>query len=173
MAILSAGLLPYRINDNLLEVLIVHPGGPFWAKRDNGVWSLAKGEYLEGEDPLHAAKREFKEETGQSAPEGEYLDLGELKQPSGKIIKAWAVKADIDVLKVKSNTFEMAWPPKSSRLQTFPEVDKAAWCSIGVAKARLLKGQVSFLDELVGKLNYTGPVTFITDTDIPIQPSLF
>lgn len=150
MAKLSAGLLMFRWNGDTLEVLLVHPGGPFWAKKDAGVWSIPKGEYAETEDPLSAAQREFKEETGFTAT-GELLPLGDLTQPSGKIVRAWAFEGDCDASRSRSNTFSMEWPPKSGRIREFPEVDRAAWFSIEVARTRLLKGQLGFLDELIEK----------------------
>jgi predicted NUDIX family NTP pyrophosphohydrolase len=155
MAKRSAGLLLYR-RVNGVEVFLVHPGGPFWAKKDDGVWSLPKGEYAEDEDPLSAAKREVEEETG-FAVDGNFVPLGELRQPSGKIVTAWAIERDIDASLVKSNTFSMEWPPKSGKTQEFPEVDKGGWFSIPSAKTRLLKGQVAFLDRLLAKLGITTP----------------
>ena len=143
----SAGLLMYRRGPGELEVLLVHPGGPFWAKKDIGSWSIPKGEYASEEDPFHVAKREFHEETGFQAA-GEFIPLTPLKQPSGKIITAWAVEGDCDVSTVKSNTFVMEWPPRSGRQQEFPEVDRAGWFSISDAKMKIAKGQVGFLDEL-------------------------
>ena len=146
----SAGILLYRIVENNLEVFLVHPGGPFWAKKDEGAWSIPKGLFEEGEDPLEAAKREFKEETGFSIL-GEFMALTPLKQPSGKVVYAWAVEGDIDAASIKSNTFMMEWPPKSGKEQEFPEVDKGGWFDILQAKEKLLKGQHGFLDELSNK----------------------
>jgi predicted NUDIX family NTP pyrophosphohydrolase len=151
----SAGLLPYRINgSDSLEVLLVHPGGPFWAKKDEGAWSIPKGEYEPAAEPnpLAVAEREFEEELGSPAPVGDRLQLGELKQPSGKRIVAWAVRCDLDTSKVTSNTFEMEWPPRSGTMQFFPEVDRAAWFSMSEARLKLLKGQQPFLDQLIGVL---------------------
>jgi predicted NUDIX family NTP pyrophosphohydrolase len=143
----SAGLLLYRRADGVLEVLLVHPGGPFWAKKDLGVWSIPKGEFADGEDPLEAAKREFQEETG-FAVQGGYIPLAPLKQPGGKIIHAWAVEGDCDPLRLRSNTVMIEWPPKSGRIREFPEVDRAAWFPLAEARRRIVQGQVGFLDEL-------------------------
>lgn len=145
---LSAGLLLYRRRGDVLEVFLVHPGGPFWAKKDLGAWSIPKGELAEGEDPLAAAKREFTEETGFPI-EGEFRPLKPLRQPSGKTVAAWAVEGDCDPAELRSNTFEMEWPPKSGKRQAFPEVDRAAWFSIEEARERILAGQAPFLDELI------------------------
>ena len=143
----SAGLLIYRQHHGVLEVLLVHPGGPFWAKKDEGSWSIPKGEYTFQEDPLEVAKREFQEETGFQAS-GEFIPLTPRKQPSGKIITAWAFEGDCDASAVKSNTFSMEWPPHSGRQQEFPEVDRAGWFTIPVAKEKIGKGQAGFLEEL-------------------------
>jgi predicted NUDIX family NTP pyrophosphohydrolase len=151
MAKRSAGLLLFRRVNGELEIFLVHPGGPFWAKKDEGAWSLPKGEYSEGEDPLVAAKREFQEETGFSV-DGDFIPLGELRQPGGKIVSAWAVEKDVDSGSVKSNTFSMEWPPKSGKIREFPEVDRAGWFTVSDARAKLLKGQVSFVDRLAEKL---------------------
>ena len=148
----SAGILVYRLAQGGVEVFLGHPGGPFWAKKDAGAWSIPKGEYEADEDALSAAKREFQEETGQPAPEGDYLDLGEFKRKDGKTIKAWAVQGDIDASKISSNSFEMEWPPKSGQKQAFPEVDKAAWLPIQTAAPKLHQGQAIFLEHLAEKL---------------------
>ncbi len=146
---LSAGLLVYRRIGGELEVLIVHPGGPFWAKKDDGAWSVPKGEYEPTEDPLEVALREFEEEIGAEPPDhATAVSLGELRQPSGKVVRAWAVEGDLDVSEVRSNTFEMEWPPRSGRSQEFPEVDRAGWFGLEEARRRLLRGQVGFLDRL-------------------------
>lgn len=147
----SAGILLYRRQGNELEVLLVHPGGPFWTKKDLGAWSLAKGEYQEGEDPLSAALREFSEETGHR-PTGPFLPLGERKQPSGKRILAWAVEGDWDPASLVSNTFNMEWPKGSGRIREFPEIDRAAWFDMAEAQRRILSEQRGFLDELHQKL---------------------
>ena len=144
---LSAGIVFYRRREKGIEVLLVHPGGPFWAKKDDGAWSIPKGEYLEGEDPLTVAKREFHEETGAEVS-GPCVALTPAKQPSGKVITAWAVEGDLDPTSVQSNTFSMEWPPKSGRVQSFPEVDRALWCDLALARKKLLIGQRVLLDEL-------------------------
>jgi predicted NUDIX family NTP pyrophosphohydrolase len=153
MAKHSAGLLMYRRGRGELEVFLVHPGGPFWAQKDVGAWSIPKGEYRPGEDPLAAARREFREETGFSVA-GEFIPLTPRKQPSGKIIQAWAVEGDCDAAAVRSNTFTLEWPPRSGRQQEFPEVDRAAWFTLTAAREKIIKGQVGFLDEL-GRLELT------------------
>ena len=137
----------YRRRDHTLEVFLVHPGGPFWAKKDAGSWTIPKGEYLDDEDPLAAARREFQEETGFSA-EGEFTPLGELKQPSGKVVVAWAFEGDCDPAKLASNTCFIEWPPRSGRRIEIPEVDRGDWFSIDAARERILKGQAAFLDRL-------------------------
>jgi predicted NUDIX family NTP pyrophosphohydrolase len=144
----SAGLLMYRRRHGVLEVLLVHPGGPFWQKKDGGAWSIPKGEYTTGEDPLEEAKREFQEETGLRAS-GEFVPLSSRKQASGKTITAWAFEGDCDASTVKSNTFAMEWPPRSGKREEFPEVDRAGWFSIPDAKVKIIKGQLGFVDELV------------------------
>lgn len=146
---LSAGILMYRGEGPALELLLVHPGGPFWAKKDLGAWSMPKGEYEEGEEPLAVAKREFEEELGSPAPKRVYLQLGEVKQPSRKVITAFAVEGDFDPATLKSNHFEMEWPPKSGKMQSFPEVDRAAWFAPEEARKKLLPGQAAFLDRLL------------------------
>jgi predicted NUDIX family NTP pyrophosphohydrolase len=147
MAKLSAGLLPYRRSPAGLEVFLVHPGGPFWAKKDDGAWSIPKGEYEAADDPLAAAKREFEEETGFPAV-GEFTPLAPLKQPGGKIVVAWAVEGDCDAAAIRSNTFVLEWPPRSGKHESFPEVDRAQWFDLETAKRKILKGQVGFLAEL-------------------------
>ena len=143
----SAGLLLYRYRGDI-EVLLVHPGGPFWAKKDDGAWSLPKGEFTDGEDPLQAAQRELTEETGLMI-EGEFRRLEPVKQTGGKRVYAWAVEGDCDPAQVRSNLFSMAWPPKSGKTQEFPEVDRAAWFSIAEARKRILAPQAGFLDQLL------------------------
>ena len=144
----SAGLLLFRETAAGLEVLLVHPGGPFWAKKDDGSWSIPKGEFEDGEEPLAAAKREFEEEMGVPAT-GEFMLLKPLKQPSGKLVFAWEVRSDFDPSRLKSNMFSMEWPPKSGRQREFPEVDKAAWFDVETARRKILKGQAPFLDQLL------------------------
>ncbi|MBA3739223.1 MAG: NUDIX domain-containing protein [Actinobacteria bacterium] len=146
---LSAGLLVYRLVDGEPEVLLVHPGGPYWAKKDDGAWSVPKGEHEPDEVPLEVAVREFEEEIGKMPPDpAGALSLGELHQPSGKIVSAWAVEGDIDVGDVHSNTFEMEWPPRSGRAAEFPEVDRAGWFGLEEARRKLLRGQLGFIDRL-------------------------
>jgi predicted NUDIX family NTP pyrophosphohydrolase len=146
---LSAGLLVYRRSDSGLEVLLVHPGGPYWAKKDDGAWSIPKGEYEPDEDPLGVAVREFEEEIGKTPPDPSGAAwLGELRQPSGKVVSAWAVEGDVDVGVVHSNTFEMEWPPRSGRTKEFPEVDRAAWFGLEEARRKLHRGQVGAIDRL-------------------------
>jgi predicted NUDIX family NTP pyrophosphohydrolase len=143
----SAGILMYRNATQSLEVLLVHPGGPFWRNKDDGAWSIPKGEIDAGEDPEDVARREFMEELG-SAPSGPLQPLGEIRQRGGKRVHAFAVEADLDVSTVVSNTFEMIWPPKSGRTQTFPEVDRAEWFALSVARNKILEGQRPLLDRL-------------------------
>jgi predicted NUDIX family NTP pyrophosphohydrolase len=152
MTKLSAGILLYRGSPPALEVLLVHPGGPFWTNKDAGAWSIPKGEYAAGEDPLAAARREFAEELGSPAPEGECVDLGELKQPSRKIISAFAAPGDFDPASLQSNRFELEWPPKSGRRQSFPEVDRAQWFTLAEARGKIQSGQAPFIDRLLEQL---------------------
>jgi predicted NUDIX family NTP pyrophosphohydrolase len=152
MAKQSAGILLYRRAPKGVEVLIVHPGGPFWAKRDAGAWSIPKGEFSEGEDAQAAAKREFAEEMGAPAPEGDYLSLGDAKQRSGKVVHGFALENDFNLELFKSNMFTMEWPPKSGTQQEFPECDRAAWVTLGTAKKKLVSGQVPLLERLAEKL---------------------
>ena len=132
--------------------MLVHPGGPFWAKRDAGAWSIPKGIYEQDEHPLQAAKREFKEETGFEI-EGDFIDLGEIKQPSGKIIHAWAIECDIDTENIVSNTFRLEWPRNSGNVREYPEIDKGEWFDISQARHKILKGQSGFIEELLEALN--------------------
>jgi predicted NUDIX family NTP pyrophosphohydrolase len=147
----SAGILMFRTHDARLQVFLVHPGGPFWRNKDAGTWSIPKGEYTEGEAPLDAAKREFREETGFEI-QGEFLSLGQIKQPSSKVITAFAVEGDCSPARIRSNTFSIEWPAKSGRQQEFPEVDRAEWFSLEEARERIVKGQAGFLDRLVAKI---------------------
>jgi predicted NUDIX family NTP pyrophosphohydrolase len=149
---LSAGLLLYRIADGDVEVLIGHPGGPFWARKDNGAWSIPKGEYLEGEDPWTVAKREFEEEIGKSPPDGPRIDFTPIKQPSGKIITAFAVRGDLDLSGTVSNTFTLEWPKGSGKIREYPEIDRVGWFSVAAARSKLLKGQQPLLDRLLTAL---------------------
>jgi predicted NUDIX family NTP pyrophosphohydrolase len=144
----SAGLIMYRKRNSQIEVFLVHPGGPFWAKKDLGAWSIPKGEFLEGEKPLDVARREFEEETGFVPGEG-FIELGDLKQPSGKIVTAWAFEGDCDPDKLRSNTCLIEWPPRSGRQIEVPEVDRGCWYTVEDARSRLLPGQRTFLDRLL------------------------
>jgi predicted NUDIX family NTP pyrophosphohydrolase len=148
----SAGLLPYRWRGEWLEVFLVHPGGPFWESKDDGAWSIAKGEYLADEDPHLAALREFEEEVGRPPPPGERVHLGELRLASGKLMTAYALAADFEVEDVHSNTFTMEWPPRSGLVGEFPEVDRASWMRLDEARAKIHVGQVTFLDRLQEQL---------------------
>jgi len=152
MPVKSAGILLYRFRDGQLQVMLVHPGGPFWKNKDKGAWSIPKGICEEGEASVEAAKREFKEETGFDI-DGKFIDLGELKQSSGKIVHAWAVEGDLDTTKIKSNTFQIEWPKGSGKIREYPEIDKGEWFSIDIAKEKIVKGQKEFLDRLLEKLS--------------------
>lgn len=145
---LSAGVLLYRVRDGVIEVLIAHPGGPFWAGKDDGVWSVPKGEYSDGEDSWTAARREFSEETGLSLPAGIRVDLGRARQPSGKVVSVFAVRGDLDVTGARSNTFELEWPKGSGTLLRVPEVDRVGWFPLARARVKLIEGQRIFLDRL-------------------------
>ena len=147
----SAGILLYRFQKDGVEVFLVHPGGPFWVNKDNGSWSIPKGEYNDDEDALEAAQREFQEETGLSI-QGNFFELGEVRQPSGKRVRVWALENDQEVEDIRSNTFQLEWPPKSGKMQEFPEVDRGGWFSIPEARQKILKGQISFLDKLEEKI---------------------
>ena len=146
---LSAGLLLHRVRAGLVEVLIAHPGGPFWARKDEGAWSIPKGEYADGDDPWQAARREFAEELGLAVPDGPRIDLGAVKQPGGKVVTVFAVRADLDVTDARSNTFELEWPRGSGKFREFPEVDRVGWFPVEQARGKLLKGQREFLDRLI------------------------
>ena len=148
----SAGLLLYRETPAGLEVLLVHPGGPLWAGRDEGAWSIPKGEFTAAEAPLQAALREFEEETGAAPPAGEPLPLQPVRQPSGKIVHAWALRGDFDVAALKSNLFSMEWPPKSGQRQAFPEVDQAAWLTLDAARRKIFAGQRPLLAQFEARL---------------------
>jgi predicted NUDIX family NTP pyrophosphohydrolase len=148
---LSAGLLLYRLNDGVVEVLIGHPGGPFWANKDEGAWSIPKGEYDDGEDPLACAIREFREELGSSPVKGptKVSGLGSVTQPSGKIVTAFAVRGDLNLDGTVSNTFTLEWPKGSGNVREYPEIDRVDWFSVTEARAKLLKGQRPLLDRLI------------------------
>ncbi len=143
----SAGILLYRKNNNQLEIFLVHPGGPFFKNKDLGTWSIPKGEFLDDEDPLAAAKREFEEETGK-AVSGDFVPLNAITLKSGKIVHAWAVNGDIDSKTVFSNLFEMEWPPKSGKKQSFPEIDRAGWFDVETAKLKINGAQAGLIDQL-------------------------
>lgn len=154
---LSAGLVLFRRISGRLEVFLVHPGGPFWAKKDAGAWSIPKGEYSPGVDPLAAARREFSEETGLELPPGEPIPLGELRQAGGKLVTAWAIECgtadNIVAESIHSNTFSMEWPPRSGKLAEFPEVDRAAWFPLDTAQEKILASQQELLSRLARSLN--------------------
>jgi predicted NUDIX family NTP pyrophosphohydrolase len=167
----SAGLLMYRLKDSGPEVLIAHMGGPFHAKKDAGHWSIPKGEYETGEDPLETAKREFQEELGSPPPEGELINLDTVEQSNNKTVTAWAVEGDLDASRTISNTFEMEWPPRSGKMQEFSEIDKAGWFRLPEAAAKLIPAQAEFIERLANKLK----VPFGTEAipEPPQQNSLF
>ncbi len=144
----SAGLLVYRRREGALEFLLVHPGGPFWKNKDAGAWTIPKGELREAEEPLTAAKREFEEELSLKA-EGTFVELTPVKQKGGKLVRAWAIEKDYDLSTIKSNTFEMEWPPKSGRMSSFPEVDRAEYFGMNTAKAKVNPAQIALLEEVV------------------------
>ena len=149
MPVLSAGLLLHRVGGNGIEVLIGHPGGPFWGNKDDGAWSIPKGECGSDEDPWEAAQREFAEELGCPAPNGPRTDLGTVKQPGGKVLTVFAIAADLDISLACSNTFTLEWPKGSGRLREFPELDRVEWLPLEHARIKILKGQRIFLDRLV------------------------
>lgn len=154
MARHSAGLLLYRTANPVVEVLIVHPGGPFWKNKDDGAWSIPKGEHDVDDEPIAVALREFEEELGTPPPVGpvDLVELGEVKQRSGKHLAVWAAPGDVDADDIKSNTFQLEWPPKSGKTQEFPEVDRAGWFTLAAARRKLLAGHVEFLDRLAAHL---------------------
>jgi predicted NUDIX family NTP pyrophosphohydrolase len=144
----SAGILLHRGRGERLEVLLVHPGGPAWAKRDLGAWSIPKGEYEPGEDALAAARREFAEELGGPPPEGDVVELGEVRQKSGKLVRAWSIEGDFDAANITSNTFPFQWPPRSGKWITIPEVDRAGWFGLEEAREKINPAQVALLERL-------------------------
>jgi len=153
MGATSAGLLLYRISPRgVVEVLIAHPGGPFWLRKDDAAWSVPKGEYQPGEDPLAAAYREFGEEVGLPVPDGEVVFLGERRQPGGKRVSVWAQEADLDLTHASSNTFELEWPRGSGIVREFPEVDRVEWVPVDRARDKLVRGQTPFLDVLMAAI---------------------
>ena len=147
----SAGILVYRLRSKVPEVFLVHPGGPFWKNKDDGAWSIPKGEFMDDEDPLEAAKREFEEETGMQC-DGDFIMLDPVKQKGGKLVLAWAIEKDIDPDKIKSNLFNIEWPPKSGKMQDFPEIDKGKWYELNEAKQKINSSQAAFIDQLAEKL---------------------
>jgi len=151
MAKQSAGLLMFRRSAGQVEVLLVHPGGPFWRRKDLGSWSLPKGEYGDGEDAFAAAAREFQEETG-IPPAGNFVPLGQVRQPGGKLVTAWAFEGDCDASAIHSNSFPLEWPKGSGRIQQFPEIDRAAWFPLETARLKILKGQAPLLERLAAHL---------------------
>ena len=152
----SAGLLLYRLRESQVEVFLVHPGGPFWAKKDAGAWSIPKGEYASGEDPLDAARREFAEETG-FEPEGDFVSLGTIRQTGGKVVSVWAVEGDCDPAQIRSNLCTIEWPPRSGRRMEIPEVDRAGWFSLDEGREKILKSQGPVLDLLGERLARKSP----------------
>jgi predicted NUDIX family NTP pyrophosphohydrolase len=149
----SAGLLLYRRRDPAVEVLIGHMGGPFWARKDDAAWSIPKGEYGPGEEPFAVALREFEEELGTPVPADDFVPLGEVKQAGGKVLTVWAAEGNLDATAAHSNTFSLEWPPRSGRIQEFPEIDRAAWLPVDQARAKLVRGQVPLLDRLLAALD--------------------
>src|SRR5688572_1857173 len=147
----SAGLLLHRERDGVLEVLLAHPGGPLWAKKDLGAWSIPKGEITAGEDLASAARREFEEETGAAAPH-DLIELGSVTQAGGKVVHAWAARGELDPARLASNTFVLEWPPRSGRMQSFPEIDRVAWMTLEEAERKILPGQVELLRRLRARL---------------------
>jgi predicted NUDIX family NTP pyrophosphohydrolase len=148
----SAGLVVYRVQSGKLELLLVHPGGPFWQNRDDGAWSVPKGEVGENEDGSDVAQREFEEELGVKPPQTELRSLGSIRQAGGKTVHAWALRGDLDVTQIRSNTFEMEWPPRSGKMRQFPEVDRAGWFEATVARSKLIPAQREFIDRLEAML---------------------
>ena len=153
MSVQSAGILLFRFKNKMLEVMLVHPGGPFWVNKDLGAWSIPKGLIEENEQPLEAAKREFTEETSFEV-NGDFIELGALKQPSKKIVHAWALEKDIDTTKIVSNSFELEWPKHSGQIKTYPEIDRGAWFGIKEAKLKMSAGQVKFLERLIKSISH-------------------
>lgn len=167
---LSAGILLYRLKDGGVELLLVHPGGPFWAKKDAGAWSVPKGEYLDGEDVLEAAKREFKEELGSDVPSGTAIALDTVKY-NNKLLTVWAVAGDFAVKSLNSNTFELEWPPRSGKMEQYPEVDRARWFDPLTAEEKLVKGQRVLVARLLDALKLSRPEAHPQEE--PSQLSLF
>jgi predicted NUDIX family NTP pyrophosphohydrolase len=156
MTVHSGGILLFRRLAGRLQLMLVHPGGPYWEHKDAGVWSIPKGLFEENEKPLDAARREFAEETGFEA-EGEFIELGELVQPSKKVVHAWALERDLDTTRIKSNTFSLEWPPDSGHVEDYPEIDKGQWFDIDEARKKISRGQAGFIDRLIDRLQYVPP----------------
>ena len=152
----SAGILLYRTSSGALEVLLVHPGGPFWSKKDAGAWTIPKGGIEESEDPLAAARRELREETGLEV-DGPFLELAPIRQRGGKTVAAWAAEADCDPAAIRSNLFSLEWPPRSGKMKEFPEVDRAGWFTLEAAREKILASQMPLVEELARKLGYHSP----------------
>lgn len=157
MSVQSAGILLFRFKRKKLEILLAHPGGPFFENKDEGVWSIPKGLCEDNESLLETARREFEEETG-FAVNGDFIGLGQLRLKSGKIVHAWALEYDIDATKMVSNSFEMEWPRHSGQIREFPEMDRAAWFGLVEARSKIAKGQAAFIDWLVASIDYTDPM---------------
>jgi predicted NUDIX family NTP pyrophosphohydrolase len=152
----SAGILLYRRRDRELQVFLAHPGGPYWAHKDLGAWTIPKGEYPDSEEPLQAARREFLEETG-FAVEGPFIALDPVRQTNGKIVSAWAAEGEIDPTRLRSNLFSIEWPPQSGKMQQFPEVDRGAWFLLEQARVKMIAAQVPLLDQLMNRISYSPP----------------
>ncbi len=168
----SAGILLFNLKNDSPYVFLVHPGGPFWAKKDKESWSIPKGKFEDNENPLETAKREFTEETGFQIPNGEFIELEPLKQPSKKVIYAWALKGDVDADAIKSNSFEMEWPPKSGRKEEFPEIDRASWFNFNEARVKLHKGQVPFISQLEKLLGIKTVIDNSKDLNLRKDPQI-
>lgn len=156
MSLHSGGVLLYRYEHGELQVMLVHPGGPFWANKDEGAWSIPKGVFEQNEPPIEAARREFKEETGFDV-DGEFIELGRVKQRSNKMVHVWALEKDVDAAAARSNTFTMQWPRNSGQIREYPEVDRAQWFGLAEARRKILKGQAEFVDRLARKLGMEPP----------------
>jgi predicted NUDIX family NTP pyrophosphohydrolase len=148
----SAGILLWRSRDGEVEVLLGHPGGPFYVKKDDDSWSVLKGEFEPGEEPYAVARREFEEETGSAPPDGEPVELGEIRQRGGKLVTAWALEGDLDPATAMSNTFEMEWPPRSGKVAAFPEIDRVTWFDLGTARTKIRAAQIPLLDRLAERV---------------------
>jgi predicted NUDIX family NTP pyrophosphohydrolase len=168
----SSGILLFRFKNEKLEVMLVHSGGPIWAKKDSGTWSIPKGLPEKNENPLDTAKREFKEETGFEV-DGEFIYLGEIVQPSKKTVRVWALEKDLDVTNTVSNTFKLEWPKKSGKIQEYPEVDKADWFDIELAKKKIRKGQIGFIDRLIKTIDFSNEEKPLTKEKRYRQTTLF